>query len=496
MPQVEAAVRAQAPPVPAFARGPVIAAMAILAAILSASSQLYGFHRDELYFRMLDPAWGYVDQPPLTPLLARLITGVVDEPWALRIPATLSAVAAVLVLALVTREVGGGRRAQALSAWAAVTASFPLVFGHVLLSASVDLVVWPLVCLFTVRAILRTDPRWWLVAGLVIGLSTYTKLLVGMLVLGFMVGVLVFGPWRILRSGLLWVAVAVALVVAAPNLLYQAITGWPQLEMGAALGAANGGEVRPMVLPFLFLLLGPPLVAIWVTGIVSLLRRPAWRDLRFLTVALGVVVAATIAGGAQFYYPLGLLSVLMAIGCVPVADWMVSRSRTVIVWAAVAVNGVVSALIALPLAPLAALGATPVPAINQVVGDTVGWPTYVEQIATVVRESGAEPVVVTSNYGEAGAIDRYGPDAGIDDAVYSGHNALWERARPPDDAAAAVFVGDIGPAVRSAFDSCDQRATLDNGVDVDNEEQGVPIWLCTGMRASWAQLWPRLAHLD
>lgn len=496
MPQVEAATRAQASPAPDFARGPVVAAMATLAVVLTATSQLYGFHRDELYFRMLDPAWGYVDQPPFTPLLARLITGVVDEPWALRIPATLSAVAAVLVLALITREVGGGRRAQTLSAWAAVTASFPLVFGHVLLSASVDLVVWPLVCLFTIRAIVRTDPRWWLVAGLVIGLSTYTKLLVGMLVLGFVVGVLVFGPWRILRSGLLWVAVAVALLVAAPNLLYQALNGWPQLEMGAALGVENGGEVRPMVLPFLLLLVGPPLVAVWVIGIVALLRRPAWRDLRFLVVTLAVVVAATILGGAQFYYPLGLVSVVLAIGCVPVAEWMHSRSRATVVWAGVAVNGFVSAVIALPLIPLATLGATPVPAINQVVGDTVGWPEYVEQIAAVVQASDAEPVVVTGNYGEAGAIDRFGPDFGLDDAVYSGHNALWERARPPADATAAVFVGDIGPVVRAAFDSCDQRASLDNGVDVDNEEQGVPVWLCTGMRTSWTELWPRLAHLD
>jgi 4-amino-4-deoxy-L-arabinose transferase-like glycosyltransferase len=132
--------------------------MAVLAVVLTATSQGYGFHRDELYFRMLEPAWGYVDQPPLTPLLAGLLTEVADEPWALRIPATLSAVATVLVLALLTREVGGGRRAQALCAWATAGATFPLLFGHVLLSASVDLVAWPLTCLFVLRAVLRDNP--------------------------------------------------------------------------------------------------------------------------------------------------------------------------------------------------------------------------------------------------------------------------------------------------------------------------------------------------
>ena len=86
--------------------------MAVLAALLAATSQLYGYHRDELYFRMLEPAWGYIDQPPLTPLIAQALASIVDEPWLLRVPAIIAAVAAVLVAALIAREVGGGRPAQ------------------------------------------------------------------------------------------------------------------------------------------------------------------------------------------------------------------------------------------------------------------------------------------------------------------------------------------------------------------------------------------------
>lgn len=483
--------------------------MAALAVLLAATSQWYGFHRDELYFRMLDPAWGYVDQPPFTPWLARTITSVVDEPWALRIPAILAAVAAVLVLALIAREAGGGRRAQAVAAWAAASASFPMVFGHVLLTASIDLVVWPLVALFAMRALLRDDARgagrWWLAVGLVTGLATYNKLLVVLLVAGIGIGLLAVGPWRVLHSGWLWAGVGIAVVVALPNLAYQAMNDLPQLRMGAALAADSDGEGRLLTLPFLLLLAGPPLVPIWIAGLVGLFRRPAWWPIRLFAVAFAVVVLATIVGGAQPYYPVGLVEVLLALGAVPTAEWMRTRGRAALVWAGIALNGVVSALIALPLLPLALVGASPFAAMNQTVGDTIGWPTYVAQVAVVVdgardgtiQDAAADPVVITSNYGEAGAVARYGPDHGLDpDAVYSGHNALWFQARTSDAATDVVFVGELWRRVAGDFAACTTLARLDNGLDVDNEEQDVPITLCTDRITGWDELWPRLAHLS
>jgi hypothetical protein len=217
-----------------------------------------------------------------------------------------------------------------------------------------------------------------------------------------------------------------------------------------------------------------------------------------MTVALPVVVLATVAGGAQFYYPLGILAVLLALGCRFVAEWASSRARRVVVAGGLALNAVVSAGIALPVVPLTVLGSTPIPDINEVVAESVGWPEYVAQVGDVVsaaRRSGEEPVVVTSNYGEAGALARYGPRHGIE-SVYSGHNHLWSVARPPGDATSAVFVGGVRPGVREAFDACRVEAELDNGLGVDNEEQGAPVTLCTGLRMPWAGLWPRLAHLD
>lgn len=481
---------------PAFAARRVVSAMVALALVLTLTSNPYGFERDELYFRMLRPAWGYVDQPPFTPLLARAAALVSAEPWAGRIPATLAAVSSVLVLALITREVGGRAVAQGLCAWSYAFAAIPLVFGHVLLTTSIDVVVWPLVCLFVIRAVLRDQPRWWLAAGLVLGLSTYNKLLVGLLVVALVVGVLAVGPRSVLRNRWLWLAVALAVVLAVPNVVWQATHDWPQLAMGRALSDDNAATVRVIMWPYLLILLGPPLTPVWVAGLVALWRRREWRPIRFLAVAFVVLLVETWVGGGQLYYPIGLLAVVFAIGCVPAAGFLArSRAWRHTAWVLIPVNAVVSALIALPLVPASALASTPIPGINQTVADQIGWPEYVEQVAMVYRSVPASehPVLLTSNYGEAGALVRYGPDLGLP-RPYSAHNQLYFDRRPPDSTTTVVIVGGQFADVRDDFATCEVRGRLHNRDDVDNEEVGEPVAVCRGPRAPWSRLWPRFQH--
>lgn len=482
--------------------GALLPAMGVLAAVLTVLSQGYGFERDELYFRMLRPAWGYVDQPPLTPLLAHLAARVSADPWAQRIPATLCAVLSVLVVVLITRELGGGRTAQALCAWSYAFAATPLLMGHVLLTTSVDLVVWPLVCLFVIRVVRREQPRWWLAVGVTVGLSTYNKLLLTLLLVALAAGLLVAGPRRVLWTGWLALAAAVALVIASPNLLYQATHSWPQLTMSRALSENNAGSVRAVMWPYLFLLLGPPLVPIWVAGLVAPWRRRdrVWRALRFLPVAFAVLLVETFVGGGQLYYPFGLLAVVYAAGCVPTAEFL-ARSR---VWSRVAVCGValnaaVCAVIGLPLVPLSVLADTPVPALSEVAQDQVGWPDYVAQVAAVYRTipagEAAHTVIITSNYGEAGAIFRYGPALGLP-TPYSGHNQLYYDRRPPETTTTVVLIGGVVSGAAAHFASCDVADRLHNRYGVDNEEEDAPVAICREPAQDWSVLWPLFQHYD
>lgn len=479
-----------------FARGPVFSAMLVLGLMLALTSGGYGYHRDELYFRMLDPAWGYVDQPPLTPLLVQALSTLVDEPWAIRIPAILASVGSVPVIALVARELGGGRYAQSLAAWAYASASTPLLMGHVMLTASFDLLVWPTVGLFLMRAFLRNQDRWWYATGVVVGLSMYNKLLIAGLLLSFIVGILVTGPRRVLWSPGVFGSVGLALLIGFPNVLYQATNDWPQLSMGAALTENNADEVRITMWLFLLVLLGPPHVPVWVAGWVALARRPSWRKVRFLSVAFPVLLLLAFAAGSQIYYPFGLLAVLFAAGCVPTAVFLAKR----IVWRRTLEGGIilsaaVSAVIALPLLPEDILGNTPVPDINQLAADQVGWPVYVDQIAAVYRSEDPGSVIITSNYGEAGAVARYGPDLGLP-RPYSGHNELYFAAQPPQESMTAIIVGGQAERVAGLFKECRVAAVLDNGLGVDNEEQDQPIMVCTGPLQPWHETWPAFQHLD
>lgn len=462
--------------------------------MLTVASVGYGFHRDELYFRMLSPAWGHTDQPPLTPWLARTLTSLVaDEPWALRLPATLASAASVVLLGLIARELGGDRRAVALAAWGGAFAGLPLALGHVLLTSTIDLPL-TLGVVLTALVALRGDPRWWLVAGALAGAATWNRLLVPLLLAGLVLGLALVGPRAPLRTRWPWLGAGVAALLAAPNVAFQWANDWPQLAMGAALSENNAADVRAGLPLILLVAIGPLLVPVWVAGLAEVWRVPR---ARWLVVAAAVVLAFTVWSGAQPHYPLAVLAVLYAAGCVPTSRWIGDRAgRRGLVVAAIGLNAVVSAVIALPVLPLSVLGRTPVPELNVVAADQVGWPEHVTRVAQAVRLAGDPDVVVlTSNYGEAGAVARYGPALGVP-APHSGHNDLGTRPGPPEGSRTVVFVGFQVARVEDAFASCEVVARLDNGVGVPNEEQGAPVSVCRDPQVPWSRLWPSLRHLD
>ncbi|TFV68258.1 UNVERIFIED_ORG: hypothetical protein E4P37_00810 [Bacillus sp. AZ43] len=482
-----------------MARAPLLLLGGAVTVLLLAVAGRYGYSRDELYFLRAgrELAFGYVDQPPLTPLVARLMDTLVPGSLvALRLPSALASGAVVVLTGLIAREFGAGRAAQLLAAGCTAVASVLLITGHLLSTTTLDLLAWAALSWLLVRS-LRDGGPVWLLTGAVAGLALQNKVQPVFLLGAVVLGVLAVGPRAALRSPWPWLGGLLALALWAPNLVWQAANGWPQLELAEAIAGGSSGTSEPwyLFLPFQLVLVSPLLVPVWVAGLWRLARDPALATWRAFAVAYVLLAAVFLLSGGKPYYLAGMYPVLLAAGAGPVVAWArrgSARLRTGLLAAALVLSLAVSAPLGLPLVPVDRLADTPVVDVNYDAGETVGWPALA---AAVERRAGAVPgrvAVLTANYGQAGAVDRFAPDLA---PAYSGHNSYWDWGPPPDDVAAVVAVGIPQDRLARWFGQVEVVERFDNGVGLDNEEQGTPIAVATGRLVPWSEIWPRLRRL-
>jgi 4-amino-4-deoxy-L-arabinose transferase-like glycosyltransferase len=487
---------------PDLALRPVVIIAGLLGGALVAFSGRYGYHRDELYFLQCGRhlAWGYPDQPPLAPLIARLMSGLAPGSLVLlRLPSALAAAALVLLTGLITRELGGGRTAQMLAAGIIALAPVAIGSSHLLSTTAFDLPAWALLCLLLIRILRTGDNRLWPLAGLVAGAGLLDTDLVAFLIFAVVVGLITVGPRQPLRSPWFYAGGAIALGMWAPYLAWQAAHGWPEFKVAHSIAAGGSGTSALwwQIVPEQLFLVAPYFAPVWIAGLIRLYRELRW--CRALGVAYPVLAAAFMLTGGKPYYLAGMFPVLIGAGARPAADWLMrgrAAHRRALMVAAVVLS-LASVPITLPVVPVGSLHATPIVALNYDAGETVGWPAFVGQIASAYRSlppgQRSSAIVLTSNYGEAGAVDRFGPADGLPSA-YSGHNGFWYWGLPPGSATTAVVVG----YSRSQLGFCGTvrlALTLNNNENLNDDEQGAPVWICQQLRESWQAIWPSQRNL-
>jgi hypothetical protein len=435
--------------------------------------------------------------PPGTPQLSARLTGWVG---AIALAQLIALLATSTRYALVARECGGRVRAQVIAAGCTASSGFALAVGHFVTTTTFDLLSTTVVCWLMIRAVRRRSGPELLAAGIVTGVGFEAKPQVAFVAVVIVVALALVGPRWPLRSLWLFAGICAALVLAAPYLIWQATHGWPQLTLAANIGgSAEGG--RAGFIPFQLVMVSPVLVPVWVAGLVTSLRGADLR-LRFIPVTYFVFAVAYLVGNGKAYYLASLYPVLLGIGAVPTAAWTLrrhARLRTGLLAAGVVLSTAVSALIALPLLPARQLQGSIVMAINPDQGETVGWPRFVDTVSaawqTIPAAERTHTVIFTGNYGEAGAVDLLGHRLGLPRA-YSGHNAFAEWGTPPPQATQALVLGYDGPTDAAPyFVGCHTVGNIDNGVGLDNDEQGLPILLCR-LAGSWTELWPKLRHYN
>jgi 4-amino-4-deoxy-L-arabinose transferase-like glycosyltransferase len=483
---------------PRFAGWEIGAVVAALAVVLLIMINRYGPHRDELYFLASGQrlAWGYPDQPSLTPLLARLASEVAPHSLlALRLASLIAMALLVVCAAEFARLLGGGRAAQVLTASTVAASVITVTLGHRLTTATFDTLVWTAVLLVVGHALRLDRPQLWLLAGLLAGLGLNNKTAVAVLMFAIFIGVLIFPTTRVqLRTAYPWLGSLIAIVLWLPNLVWQAQNNWPVLALSADIADEYGGITGRLALLGQALAMFSPVIAIvWLYGLVELFRHPTWAKLRPIGVVFLVAAAVFLIAAGKGYYLAGAIVPLVAAGCTALAArWSVRR--LIVTGVVLAVSAVVAWPAFVPVLPVRTYATSFYPALDSDQLETIGWPEFVESVRATLdslpADQRATAVVFTRNYGEAGALEWYG----LDRPVFSGHNAFAAWGPPPQGASPVIVIGLTDPA--TSFSDCRVAAVINNNADAENEERGRQIWVCAGPQGGWAQQWTRLAHLD
>jgi hypothetical protein len=470
-----------------------------------ATNGQYGFHRDEL--QTLDDArhldWGFVAYPSLTPLIGRVelilfgtsLTGF-------RVFSALAMSVIMVLVGLIAKELGGTRHAQLLAAVAAGIVPVSLVQGAVFQYVSFDYLWGVTVTYLLVRLLKSDDPRWWLPIGGVIGLGMETRYTMGVLALGVAVAVLLTPARRWLRSGWLWAGVGLSILVFLPNLIWQAQHHFISREFLSYLHARDLRQGRydgffPEQLMVCVNLATAPLA---LMGLWFYLFHREGQGYRLLGWTFVVSFAIFAVVGSRSYYTAPLYPMLLAGGSVLLAKFVAglrlrwARLIYSVQWGAIIANGTVWALLAMPVAPIG----SPVWKITSKFYDQfreeIGWPDLARSVAGVYNAMPADERVrtgiLTGNYGEAGALNLYGPALGLPHAM-SLTNSFWYRGYDPRLPSTVIVAGFELEDGQKLFESCVVAAKNTNAFGVVNEESRYhpDILLCRNLRMAWPDYW-------
>jgi Dolichyl-phosphate-mannose-protein mannosyltransferase len=495
-----------------------LAAAKLLVHLISANR--YGYFRDELYFldlgRHLD--WGYVDTAPLIGLYAKLALLLGASLPVLRTIAAVVGVARIWLTMLLGREMGGGRFAQALAGLCALAVPAYLGVDSIFTMNGFESLFW-MGCVFCVIRIVRTgESKHWLGFGLCAGLGLENKHSTLFFGAALLAGLLLTRDRRELAKPWIWIGGAIALLIFLPNILWQVRHHFPTLEDLENVRKTGKNVVLspPAFVGQQILLLHPLLLPFWLAGLFSLLFGRLSR-LRLLGLTYVVLLAIMIALKAKNYYLAPIYPMLFAAGAVAAEGWLERRAwARGRLWPRVALAAYVvaaGALLAPALLPILspdrllayqrAIGVAPPKTevhhdgpLEQRLGDQFGWPELAADVAKIYNalppEERAKTGIFASNYGEAGALNLFGPALGLPSPICA-HQNHYFWGPPKNEPENLIWLQWGRQGVEDHRKSVEKAGEHFHPWGMAEENR--PIYLCRGLKRPIADYWePDFKH--
>jgi len=489
-----------------------IAAAKLCLHLLTASR--YGPFRDELYYVACSEhlGAGYVDHPPLIAFVtwfSRHAFG--DSLFALRLLPAVAGAGLVVLTGALAKEMGGGRFAQALAALALLFVPYYLIFQHWMTMNAFEPLIWTACAWCVVRAINAGNPRFWLLFGVLAGVGLENKYSIAFFLVGIVVGLLSTSARHFIGSRWFWMGVTSSIAIFTPNLIWLIRHDFPFLELMHNVRMSGRDVMRP---PLAFLadqamVHNPLLFPLWAGGLLWLLADPRGRRYRVLGITfLFVFAALMLLKGKNYYvspvYPMVLAAGSVALEAVTRGPWRSAR------WAYVACTVGFSLIILpimVPILPAASYVSyqrflsypppqfehQPTGALPQYFADEFGWEEMAQKTAAAFnglsQTDRAKAVIFANNYGDAAAIDFYGPRLGLPKAVCPHQSYwLWEPERASGDV--ILVLGSDGKGDREHFATVVPAGRVESAYSRLDEH--FTIWLCRDLkfdlRRNWATI--------
>ena len=477
----------------------------------------YGYFRDELYYLACGehPAWGYVDQPPMIGWMAWLLQHTIGTSlYALRLLPALAHASSIILSGLLARELGGRRWAIFLAALATLMAPIDLAFGHLFTMNAFDPLLWLAIAYLVVRIANSGNQKLWLWVGALTGITALNKYGIVFWTAGLIVGIVLTPLRASLKQKWFWLGCAIAIVIALPNFLWQWTHHFPFLELMHNVRQSG----RDVVLnPLAFLKAQAEMIgyAAAILVIASLIYgfTKAGRSYRALNWAFLIFLASIMALHGKMYYVAAVYPIVFAGGAVALE--LATPTRALIwvkplVATAIAAISIIYAPLIIPvlsvdhfLAYEEKLGIHQQKfehqqegKLPQLYADMFGWEQIAQRVAayynTLSPEEKARTAIFANNYGDAGAIDFFGPKYGLPKSI-GNHQSYWLWGPRQYTGESLIVLGDDDE--RNMQTKCTSYSIIGTGqYPLSRPDEWNNIYHCRGFKWNLQQIWPNTKH--
>jgi hypothetical protein len=480
--------------------------------MISSSIRTYGFFIDELYFMACAKrlAFGYIDQPPLSIALLHVVQNFFGHNiYAIRFLPAVSIAATVYMTGLIARRLGGSHRSMLLAGLAVMIIPVFILFGSFYSMNAYEPLIWTSLIFFIIKMVQENNERYWLNIGILLGIGLEMKHTIILYGMALIIGLLFSDKRRLLfNRWILWGGLA-CFILILPNLVWQCIHHFPSLELYRnSFSSKNISKSYLQVILEQIIFVNPFTFPLWLTGLVVLMF-PKGKPYRFMLFAYVFLLLVMLAGHSS--RPDRIASIytfFMASGAVALENYLNKfwlRFSQVVAATLLITGGIMFTPVFCPVfSPpdtkiyLSRLGlhfdveagktGEPLP---QWLADRIGWR---ELAAEIVKVYNALPenekqntVIISTNYGEAGALELYGPEFGLP-RVYCTHNSFHSWGPPSDSIQTfiAVFIDidDVRPRFKSVEKAGDYYCA-----NCTKQQRYLPIYVLRGTRFSIEKEW-------